>query len=183
HVVRGAKCDRGGVGQGVLMAERTGGQASKTRTLLAEAGLERQGPSLIGGGVRLTEIADQVGTPAYVYNLAVVRQRYRALDQALASLPHKICFAVKANANLGVLRALRDLGAGADIVSGGELARALEAGFAPERIVFSGVGKSDAELAAAVEAGIGHVHLESAAELAALGAIVERQGRRMGVGI
>jgi len=165
------------------MAERTGGQAVRADALLAEAGLERQGPSLLVGGVHLTEIADGVGTPAYVYNLAVVRQRYRALDQALASLPHKICFAVKANANLGVLRALRDLGAGADIVSGGELARALEAGFAPERIVFSGVGKSDAELAAAVEAGIGHVHLESAAELAALGAIVERQGRRMGVGI
>jgi diaminopimelate decarboxylase len=165
------------------MAERTGGQASKTRTLLAEAGLERLGPSLIGGGVRLTEIADQVGTPAYVYNLAVVRERYRALDQALAGLPHRICFAIKANANLGVLRALRDLGAGADIVSGGELARALEAGFAPERIVFSGVGKSDAELAAAVEAGVGHVHLESAAELAALAAIVERRGRTMGVGI
>ncbi len=165
------------------MAERTGGQASKADTLLAEAGLEREGPSLVVGGVHLTEIADQVGTPAYVYNLAVVRDRYRALDQALAGLPHRICFAIKANANLGVLRALRDLGAGADIVSGGELARALEAGFPPERIVFSGVGKSNAELAAAVEAGVGHVHLESAAELAALAAIAERRGRTMGVGI
>ena len=165
------------------MAERTGGQASKADTLLAEAGLEREGPSLVVGGVHLTEIADQMGTPAYVYNLAVVRDRYRALDQALAGLPHRICFAIKANANLGVLRALRDLGAGADIVSGGELARALEAGFPPERIVFSGVGKSNAELAAAVEAGVGHVHLESAAELAALAAIAERRGRTMGVGI
>jgi diaminopimelate decarboxylase len=171
------------VGKGVLMVERTGGQASTVDTLLAEAGLERQGRSLIVGGVHLTEIADQVGTPAYVYNLGVVRDRYRALDQALARLPHRICFAIKANANLGVLRALRDLGAGADIVSGGELARALEAGFAPERIVFSGVGKSDAELETAVEAGIGHVHLESAAELAALAAIVEQRGRRMSVGI
>ncbi len=135
------------------------------------------------GGVRLSEIADRAGTPAYVYNLEVVRERYRALDQALAGLPHRICFAIKANANLGVLRALRDLGAGADIVSGGELARALEAGFAPDRIVFSGVGKSDAELEAAVEAGIGHVHLESAAELAALARIAERRGRRMAIGI
>jgi diaminopimelate decarboxylase len=165
------------------MVERTGGQASRADPLLAEAGLERQGPSLVIGGVHLTEIADRVGTPAYVYNLAVVRERYQALDRALASLPHRICFAIKANANLGVLRALRDLGAGADIVSGGELARALEAGFAPERIVFSGVGKSDGELAAAVDAGIGHVHLESAAELAALAAIVAGRRRRMGVGI
>src|SRR6185437_14437245 len=80
HVVWPAQRDRGGVGQGVLMAERTGGQAVRADALLAEAGLERQGPSLLVGGVHLTEIADGVGTPAYVYNLAVVRQRYRALD-------------------------------------------------------------------------------------------------------
>lgn len=172
------------MGESVLKAgSRAGGQAGGTDILLAEAGLLRRGPSLLLDGVRLSEIADRVGTPAYVYNLAVVRARYRALDDALTSLPHRICFAIKANANLGVLRALRDLGAGADIVSGGELARALEAGFPPERIVFSGVGKSDAELTAAVEAGIGHVHLESAAELSALADIVERRGRRMRVGI
>jgi diaminopimelate decarboxylase len=118
-----------------------------------------------------------------VYNLAVIRQRYAALDAALAGVPHRICFAIKANANLGVLRALARLGAGADIVSGGELARALAAGFPPDRVVFSGVGKSDAELTAAVDAGVGHVHLESAAELAALAAIVERRNRPLGVGI
>jgi len=168
------------VGESVLKA---GGQAGRADILLADAGLVRRGPSLLLDGVHLSEIADRVGTPAYVYNLAVVRERYRALDDALASLPHRICFAIKANANLGVLRALRDLGAGADIVSGGELARALEAGFSPERIVFSGVGKSDAELAAAVEADIGHVHLESAAELSALADIVERRGHAMRVGI
>jgi diaminopimelate decarboxylase len=172
------------VGESVLRAgRRTGGQADSVDVLLAEAGLTRDGRSLVVDGVRLSEIADRVGTPAYVYNLAVVRERYRALDDALASLPHRICFAIKANANLGVLRALRDLGAGADIVSGGELARALEAGFPPERVVFSGVGKSDAELTAAVEAGIGHVHLESAAELLALADIVERRGDAMRVGI
>jgi diaminopimelate decarboxylase len=135
------------------------------------------------GGARLSEIADQVGTPLYVYNLAVIRARYAALEAALAGVPHRICFAIKANGNLGVLRALRDLGAGADIVSGGELARALAAGFSPERIVFSGVGKSDAELVAAVEAGIGHVHLESAAELASLAAIAGRYNRTVRVGI
>jgi diaminopimelate decarboxylase len=151
--------------------------------LLAEAGLERRGASLLVAGVRLTEIAERAGTPVYVYNLAVIRQRYAALDAALAGVPHRICFAIKANANLGVLRAFSGLGAGADIVSGGELARALAAGFPPDRVVFSGVGKSDAELTAAVEAGVGHVHLESGAELAALAPIVERSGRPLRVGI
>jgi len=131
----------------------------------------------------LTAIADAVGTPAYLYNAGVVRRQFRALDQALAPVPHRVAYAVKANANLAVLRILRDLGAGADIVSGGELARALAAGFEPERIVFSGVGKTDQELTAAAEAGVGHVHLESTAELVALGRIVARLRRPMRVGI
>ena len=151
--------------------------------LYADAGLERRGGSLYFGGAALTAIAGAVGTPTYLYNAGVVRRQFRALDQALAALPHRVAYAVKANANLAVLRILRDLGAGADIVSGGELARALAAGFEPERIVFSGVGKTDAELTAAVEAGIGHVHLESTAELAALGKIAARLRRPMRVGI
>jgi diaminopimelate decarboxylase len=151
--------------------------------LYADAGLERRGGSLHFGGAALTAIADAVGTPAYLYNAGVIRRQFRALDQALAPAPHRVAYAVKANANLAVLRILRDLGAGADIVSGGELARALAAGFEPERIVFSGVGKTDQELTAAVEAGIGHVHLESTAELVALGRIVARLRRPMRVGI
>jgi diaminopimelate decarboxylase len=151
--------------------------------LLADAGLTWDGPSLALEGARLSQIAEHVGTPAYVYNLGVIRRRYRALDDALAGIPHRICFAIKANGNLGVLRAFRDLGAGADIVSGGELSRALAAGFPAERVVFSGVGKSDAELTAAVDAGVGHVHLESAAELTALAAIVQRRGRPLNVGV
>ena len=169
------------MGEGVLTTGSPPGQGAAA--LLAEAGLARRGPSLVVAGARLTEIAERVGTPVYVYNLEVVRQRYQALDAALAGLPHRICFAIKANANLGVLRALQQLGAGADIVSGGELARALAAGFSPDRVVFSGVGKSDAELAAAVGAGVGHVHLESAAELAALASIVGGRGRPLRVGI
>ena len=153
------------------------------QSLLREAGLERVGASLLMGSTRLSEIAEQVGTPLYLYNLSVIRARYEGLDAALSGIPHRICFAIKANANLGVLRAFRDLGAGADIVSGGELARALAAGFPADRIVFSGVGKSDAELATAVESGVGHVHLESAAELAALAVIAERQSRTVRVGI
>jgi diaminopimelate decarboxylase len=170
------------VGEGVLTTGSPPGHGAAA-ALLAEAGLARRGPSLVVADARLTDIAERVGTPAYVYNLGVVRQRYQALDAALADLPHRICFAIKANANLGVLRAFKDLGAGADIVSGGELARALAAGFPPDRVVFSGVGKADAELAAAVDAGVGHVHLESAAELAALASIVGRRGRALRVGI
>ena len=118
------------MGEGVLGAE-----------LLADAGLERRAGSLVLAGVPLTVIAEGAGTPAYVYNAEVIRRQYRVLDQALAGVPHRLAYAVKANANLAVLRILRDLGAGADIGSGGELARALAAGFPPERIVFSGVGE------------------------------------------
>ena len=166
------------MGESVLTAA-----APAESPLYADAGLERREGSLHLGGVALTTVADAVGTPAYLYNAGVIRRQFRALDQALGAVPHRVAYAVKANANLAVLRILRDLGAGADIVSGGELARALAAGFDPERIVFSGVGKTDDELTAAVEAGIGHVHLESTAELDALGRIVERLRRPMRVGI
>ena len=173
------------MGKSVLTAGPAGGERVQADTagLFADAGLERRGSSLYLGGVSLSAIADGAGTPSYVYNADVIRRQFRALDEALAPVPHRIAYAVKANANLAVLRILRDLGAGADIVSGGELARALAAGFDPERIVFSGVGKTDDELSAAVEAGIGHVHLESTAELAALGRIVARVGKGVHVGI
>jgi diaminopimelate decarboxylase len=151
--------------------------------LFADAGIQRVGDALHVGGVPLSEIADGAGTPLYIYNAEVIRRQFRALDEALAPIPHRIAYAVKANSNLAVLRILRDLGAGADIVSGGELARALAAGFEPDRVVFSGVGKTDQELRDAVEAGIGHVHLESTAELAALGSIVARLKRPVRVGI
>ena len=171
------------MGQGVLNRGAAARGGADTQRLFEDAGLERRSRSLVFGGVALSAIADAAGTPTYVYNADVIRRQYRVLDQALAGTPHRIAFAAKANANLAVLRVLRDLGAGADIVSGGELARALAAGFPPERIVFSGVGKSDEELTAAVRAGIGHVHLESAAELESLAAIVAREQRPLRVGI
>jgi diaminopimelate decarboxylase len=174
------------VGESVLSsgaAGQRGGGAAVPSLLHQDAGLERRAGSLYLGGVSLSAIADGAGTPAYVYNADVIRRQFRALDEALSAVPHRIAYAVKANANLAVLRILRDLGAGADIVSGGELARALAAGFDPDRIVFSGVGKTDEELTAAVEAGIGHIHLESTAELAALGKIVGRLGKGIRVGI
>ncbi|MGH7526120.1 MAG: diaminopimelate decarboxylase [Gemmatimonadales bacterium] len=151
--------------------------------LLAEAGLSRMAGSLQLGGVRLSEIADGAGTPVYVYNAEAIRRRYQMLDQALAALPHRICFAVKANGTLAVLRVLRDLGAGADIVSGGELARALAAGFSPERIVFSGVGKTPEELREAVRTGLGRLNVESREELELLADIAAAEGRRVSVGI
>jgi len=135
------------VGQSVLTTGVSG--------LFADAGLTRETGSLRLGSVVLSEIAAATGTPVYVYNGAAIRQQYRSLDAALAGVPHHLCFAVKANSTLAVLRILRDLGAGADIVSGGELARVLAAGFDPSRVVFSGVGKSSAELRIAVRAGLG----------------------------
>jgi diaminopimelate decarboxylase len=118
--------------------------------------------------VPLATIAEAVGTPTYVYNAAAIRGRYRDFEAALAEVPHTLCYAVKANSNLAVLRLFADLGAGADIVSGGELERALLAGFPPGRIVFSGVGKSDAELEAAIRVGVGQVNVESIEELGRL---------------
>jgi diaminopimelate decarboxylase len=178
------------VGEGVL-SERTGREPaervvadSRTVTpLFADAGLERRGDSLYLGGVSLTDIAREAGTPAYVYNAEAIRNRYRSLDRALDSLPHRICFAVKANSNLAILRILRDLGAGADIVSSGEMARALAAGFAPEQIVFSGVGKTAAELRSAVRAGVGHLSVESREELELIGGIAEAEAAQVRVGI
>jgi diaminopimelate decarboxylase len=160
------------VGQGVLIDAR-----------FADAGLTRSGAALSLGGVPLTAIAEQVGTPVYVYNAEAIRERYRALDTALAGMPHRICYAVKANSTLAVLRILRDLGAGADIVSAGEMSRALAAGFAPERIVFSGVGKAAAELRQAVRARLGHLNVESIEELHRLAAIAEEERIDVAVGI
>ncbi|MGH7585677.1 MAG: diaminopimelate decarboxylase [Gemmatimonadales bacterium] len=172
------------MGQGVLngpvLRSATAGQRE---ALFAAAGLHRVGHTLEMDAVPLGAIANGVGTPTFVYSADAIRRQFAALDAALGAVPHRIAYAVKANGCLAVLRILRDLGAGADIVSGGELARALAAGFAPGHIVFSGVGKSDRELEAAVLAGVGHVHLESAAELASLAHIAERAGHQVAVGI
>jgi diaminopimelate decarboxylase len=131
----------------------------------------------------LPELVERVGTPTYVYNAGIIRARYRSLDHALAALPHRLCYAVKANSNLAVLRILRELGAGADIVSAGELTRVLVAGFPPDQIVFSGVGKTADELLAAVRARIGHLNVESREELELLARIAEAERARVRVGI
>lgn len=152
--------------------------------LFADAGLTRsaQGELLLGG-VALRDIVGAVGTPTYVYHADAIRSRYRDLDNALAGVPHTLCYAVKANSNLAVLRLLAELGAGADIVSGGELERSLAAGFAPGRIVFSGVGKSRRELTRAIEAGVGQVNAESVEELHLLASLARESGQPVSVGL
>jgi diaminopimelate decarboxylase len=173
------------VGEGVLSSraagQRVGGAV--TAHLFGDAGLERRDGTLRLSGVSLAEIAQTAGTPVFVYNADAIRRRYRALAESLAPVPHRICFAVKANSNLGVLRILRDLGAGADIVSAGELARAQAAGFSPDRIVFSGVGKTAEELRVAVQSGVGHLNVESLEELELLGDIAAEQDTQVQVGI
>jgi len=127
--------------------------------------------------VSLEDVADACGTPAYVYSRAHFANRYQALDAALSGVAHEICYAVKANSSLAVLRTFADLGAGFDIVSGGELERVLFAGGDPARVVFSGVGKSTAEIAFAIKVGIGCFNVESASELAR----IEHEASRAGV--
>jgi diaminopimelate decarboxylase len=128
-------------------------------------------------GLALRSLAEAVGTPVYVYSAAHIRSQYRALDAALAGVPHRIHFSVKANGNLAVLALLRSLGAGVDIVSSGELVRALAAGYAGADVVFSGVGKTCDEMQAALAAGVGLLNVESEEELVALDAVAQAAGR------
>src|SRR5438876_10894237 len=122
----------------------------------------------------LRSIAERVGTPTYVYSANLIRAQYHALHDALKDVPHRICYSVKANGNIGVLKVLKSLGAGADIVSVGELRRALAAGFDADSIVFSGVGKTAPELEEAIRAGVGFLNSESSAELDAVIAVARR---------
>ena len=115
--------------------------------------------------VPLRRIAEEYGTPAYIYSEAAITNAYQAFDQAFAGQAHAVCYAVKANSNIAVLALLAKLGAGFDIVSGGELQRVMAAGGATDRVVFSGVGKQDWEIRLALEAGIGCFNVESASEL------------------
>jgi diaminopimelate decarboxylase len=136
----------------------------------------RSGGELHAEDVRLTVIAERFGTPCYVYSRAVLEAGFRAFDAAFAGTPHLICYAMKANSNLAVLNILARLGSGFDIVSGGELARVIAAGGDPRKTVFSGVGKSAAEMEVALAAGIRCFNVESAAELDVLNAVARRAG-------
>ena len=128
--------------------------------------------------VPLTRIAAEVGTPVYVYAAATLRRHFRLFQQALDWTPHLVCYAVKANSNLAVLKLLADMGAGMDVVSIGEYARARAAGVPGERIVFSGVGKTREEMAATLRGGIRQFNVESEPELLALGEVAAGLGLR-----
>ncbi len=133
--------------------------------------------------VDLAEIAAAVGTPFYVYSTATLERHVRVFDEALAWGPHLVCYALKACSNLAVVRVAVKAGAGCDVVSEGELRRALAAGCAPEKIVFSGVGKTEGELALALEVGIRQFNVESEPELLALDRIARAKGLRAPVAL
>lgn len=151
------------MGQGVLTPSGPG-----------HAGFPRRLGVLHAEGVPLPAVASAVGTPCYVYSAGAIRARYRRLTQAFASVPHHIHFAMKANSSLAILRLLQAEGAGVDIVSGGELYRAREAGFGGADVVFSGVGKSVREIEEALAAGVRLLNVESEGELAVIQAAAER---------
>jgi len=133
--------------------------------------------------VSLDRLAAAVGTPFYCYSTATLERHYKVFAGAFADRAALVCYSVKANSNQAVIKTLARLGAGADVVSGGELARARAAGIAPDKIMFSGIGKTAAELAAAVEAGVLCVNVESEPELELLSAVAAGKGRRAAIAL
>jgi len=140
------------------------------------SGFARVDGALTCDGVPLDTIATEVGTPTYVYSAATIRDRFERLDSALAGVPHRVHYTLKANSNAAILRLLRDLGAGADVVSGGELFRARRVGFEPRDIIFGGVGKTERELREALEAGVMLINVESGDEVRLLDRIAGELG-------
>ena len=132
---------------------------------MPETGFHRQSGALHCDRVSLADVAASQGTPLYVYSASVIAERYRAIDEAFASYPHALHYALKANSTLAIARLLRGLGAGADANSGGEIDVALRAGFIPEQVVFTGVGKTSAELVQAIELGVMTINAESVGEI------------------
>jgi diaminopimelate decarboxylase len=147
------------------------------------AGFVYRGGSLFCEEVRLADLARDHGTPAYVYSQNAVTSRLRAYHDALAGIPHRICYAVKANSNLALLQVLAQQGAGFDIVSGGELFRVLAAGADASSVVFSGVGKTREEIRYALERGIHSFNCESESELEALGSTASELGKTASVAL
>ncbi len=133
--------------------------------------------------IPLTRIAEAVGTPFYCYSTATLERHYKVFAEAFADQQATICYALKANANLGVIRTFADLGAGADVVSEGELRKALAGGIPADRIVFSGVGKTRSELAFALDCGIMQMNVESLPELEALSEIAASKGVTVNIAI
>ena len=144
---------------------------------------QHRGDELYCEDVPIARIVEAVGTPAYIYSHATLTRHFRILDEAFTAVPHLICYALKANANLAVLKLFADLGGGMDVVSGGELYRALRVGVGPERIVYAGVGKTRAEIASALKSDILMFNVESEQELRAIDAVAGDLGRRARVAL
>lgn len=142
-----------------------------------------QAGDLMMEGVSLKALAMQHGTPLFVYSRAAILQALAAYQRGLAGRSHQICYAMKANSTLGILQTLVRAGCGLDIVSGGELERALAAGVAPDKVIFSGVGKTRTEMKRALEVGIGCFNVESRAELDVLDEVARSMGQRAPVSV
>ena len=141
------------------------------------AGFERERGELLCDGIQLAAIAAETGTPVHVYSGAVIDERFGALDRAFDGWPHRLHYALKANATLAVVRRMRALGAGADANSSGEIQTALRAGFTPDQIVCTGVGKSRAELEHAIGLGVSAINVESPGEIERIAAIAAAHNR------
>ncbi|MCM0080801.1 diaminopimelate decarboxylase [Geomonas sp. Red32] len=142
-----------------------------------------KGDELYAEDVAIKEIVAKVGSPVYIYSQATLARHFKAMDEAFASVPHTICYSVKANSNLAVLKNFINLGGGVDIVSGGELYRALAAGVDPKKVVYSGVGKRDDEIEYAIESGILLFNIESEQELDRINEVAGRLGKKAGIAI
>ena len=133
--------------------------------------------------IAVAEIAGRIETPFYLYSRRTYRDNFREIDAAFAGQPHRICYALKANSNPHLLRDFAELGAGADVVSGGELQLALRAGIPAHTIVFAGVGKRDDEITAGLQVNIRGFHVESEAELENLNALAQARGQKAPVAL
>ena len=142
-----------------------------------------KGNELFAEDVAIKDIVAKVGSPVYIYSQATLERHYKAMDEAFASVPHTICYSVKANSNLAVVKNFINLGGGVDIVSGGELYRALQAGVDPQKVVYSGVGKKDDEIEYALNTGILMFNVESEQELTRISEIASRMGKKAGIAI
>jgi diaminopimelate decarboxylase len=146
-------------------------------------GFFREGAALVCDGVALEPLAAAHGTPLYVYSAATIAARYRAIDEAFAAVPHAIHYALKANSTLAITRLLRGLGSYADANSGGEIDVALRAGFLPKQIVFTGVGKTSAELGYAIDLGVRSINVESPGEIERIEALSRERKTRTRIAI
>jgi len=142
-----------------------------------------KGDELYAEEVAIKDIVAKVGSPVYIYSYATLERHFKAFDDAFAAMPHTICYSVKANSTQSVLKTFINLGGGVDIVSGGELFRALKAGVDPKKVVYSGVGKKDDEIEYALNTGILMFNVESEQELTRISEIASRMGKKAGIAI